>query len=740
MRALVEALVKRFCWIVIAGSLMLSPGARAQKPPLLPEKDVAALANELSGETAKRNLEGIARFHRQRGSQGFHAAAELVAERLRAYGLSDVAILQFPADGKIFYGTQRSRPSWDAAFGELWQVAPEIEGEGGLNADGKSSWAGDKIVWKETSRLASFEAEPVVLAEDSESADLVAKLVDVSEGTKESDYTAKEVKGRIVLVSAQPGAVQDLAVGKFGAVGIVSYAQNQKTAWWGEDENLIRWGHLETFSPNKTFAFMVSLKRARAMKEWLAQPRHMIQLRAIVKAAQHQGNYEVVTATIPGADPKLKDEEIAFSCHLDHQRPGANDNASGCATILEVARTLQELVNEKKLERPARTIRFLFPPEIEGTLALLNAKPSEVVFRCEADPQKVEQACASSDRASDAGASLAKRIKAVVHMDMVGGGPETKAVFHVTRGPMSLPSFVHDVAWSFAEWVNEESYKFAATGKADFPMIAPEGGKEPLRAEYSAYTMGSDHDVYQDSSFGIPAIYLNDWPDRYIHTNFDSAANIDPTKLKRVAFIGAASGYFLAGMGDSSLQAIYHLLRMRTLQTVEEIHHKREQISEDCERGEVERFEMEQVRPMVESVKRLAPDAKEMRWLTISKVAATLDNNSEGRCLKTILIVGGNAIFKRKLEPKGPLVVFGYDYFEDQAKAAGIATPKLMSYEGLWGSGEEYAYEVLNFADGKRSTQQIRDAVSAEYGPVPLELVVEYLKALEKIGFVEETK
>src|ERR1700747_1503677 len=96
---------------------------RAQKPPLLPEKDVAALANELSGETAKRNLEGIARFHRQRGSRGFHEAAELVAERLRGYGLSDVAILQFSADGKIFYGTQRSRPAWDAEFAELWEQA-----------------------------------------------------------------------------------------------------------------------------------------------------------------------------------------------------------------------------------------------------------------------------------------------------------------------------------------------------------------------------------------------------------------------------------------------------------------------------------------------------------------------------------------------------------------------------------------------------------------------------------------
>ena len=95
---------------------------------------------------------------------------------------------------------------------------------------------------------------------------------------------------------------------------------------------------------------------------------------------------------------------------------------------------------------------------------------------------------------------------------------------------------------------------------------------------------------------------------------------------------------------------------------------------------------------------------------------------------------------KRRAEPKGPLAVFGYDYFADHAKAAAVATPKLLGYEGLWGSGEEYAYEVLNFADGKRNAQEIRDAVSAEYGPVPLGLVVEYLKALEKIGVVEEAK
>ena len=199
----------------------------------------------------------------------------------------------------------------------------------------------------------------------------------MGEGTKESDYAGKDVKGKIVLVSASPGAVQDLAVGKFGAVGIVSYAQNQKNAWWGEDENLIRWGHLETFTEHKTFAFMVSLKTARGMRERLARG-EKITLHAVVKAGQHAGNYEVVTAVIPGADPKLKEEEIAFSCHLDHQRPGANDNASGCVTILEVARTLQKLIAEGKLARPARTIRFIWPPEIEGTLALLTGRAQVV--------------------------------------------------------------------------------------------------------------------------------------------------------------------------------------------------------------------------------------------------------------------------------------------------------------------------------------------------------------------------
>jgi aminopeptidase YwaD len=631
--------------------------AGALPPPLLPEADVAALANELSGETAKRNLEGLARYHRQRGSQGFHSAAELVAERARAYGLIDVQILQFPADGKLNYGTQRARQAWDANEGELTEIK-----------DGTLT------------KIASYAAEPVVLAEDSESADVTADLIDVGEGTHESDYASKDVKGKMVLVAAQPGEVQDVAAGKFGAVGIVSYAQNQKTAWIGENDNLIRWGHLQSFSPNKTFAFMVSLKTARTMQERL-RLKETIRLHAVVEAGQHPGFYEVVTAVIPGSDPRLKDQEIAFSCHLDHQRPGANDNASGCVTILEVARTLRKLIDDGRLARPARTIRFIWPPEIEGTVTLLNARPE-----------------------------FARRIKAVVHMDMVGGGPETKAVFHVTRGPMSLPSFVHDVAWAFADWVNEESYEFAASDAADYPLIAPEGGREPLRAMYSAYTMGSDHEVYQDSSFGIPAIYLNDWPDRYIHTNLDAAANIDPTKLKRAAFIGAASGYFLANLSSRDAAATVRAIAAGKL-----------------------------LRAVTAMQRNTAPAPAEeyeraiLNSLDVFTAESRVKTQSSGREGSG----AGAMTFRRLKEPRGPLAVFGYDYFADHARSAGIATPTLLSYKGSWGSGEEYAYEALNFADGRHGVQQIADELSAEYGQVPLALVVEYLQALKGIGVVE---
>jgi hypothetical protein len=535
---------------------------------------------------------------------------------------------------------------------------------------------------------------------------VIADLIDVGAGTSESDYAGKDVKGKLVLISAQSGSAAPLAIDKFGAAGMVSYAQNQLTAWWGEDENLIRWGHLDSYSPRKTFAFQLSLKQARALKARLAAG-EKITLRAKVNAARHPGVYRVLTAVIKGGDPQLAADEIVFSCHLDHQRPGANDNASGCATILEVARTLNKLVKDGRIPRPARTIRFIWPAEIEATMALFHFRPE-----------------------------MRAHFKAAVQMDMVGGNQNTKAIFHVTRGPPSLPSFAYDVGQAFGAYVNSESDAFASGQGGKHPFVSTEGGKEALQADLADFTMGSDNIVYAEGSFRIPVIYLNDWPDRYIHTNFDSPANIDATKLQRAAFIGAASGLYLANLRSDGVPALWTVLKASALRRAE---------------------------ATVERLAALPPDeARALAWSRMAEeygaynaikdfanIPASVDTDSQKFFNNLWAIYGGlplfpedtgdaKLVFIRTPAATGPMSLFvGYDYFADHYKGP---MPRLIDYQGLRGGGGEYIYETLNFVDGKKNARTIRDRVSAEYGPVPLDVVVEYLRALEKAGVVKQVK
>src|SRR5436305_5275723 len=116
--------------------------AYEEPPPLLAEPVVRALAGEVSGTAAKRTVQALTLSHRQRGSKGFHAASQWILERVKEAGLSNVEVISLPADGTVFYGTQRSRPAWDADFAELWEQAP---GTG-------------KGIWVDSRRVASWEA------------------------------------------------------------------------------------------------------------------------------------------------------------------------------------------------------------------------------------------------------------------------------------------------------------------------------------------------------------------------------------------------------------------------------------------------------------------------------------------------------------------------------------------------------------------------------------------------------
>src|SRR3984957_20581181 len=382
--------------------------------PFLSIRQWTMLRDESSGAAPYENLRYLTGLHRVPATPEFDQAAQFVLQRAREYGLADAHSEQFPIDGTRTYGLMRSYLAWTVEEARLWEVRPQHL------------------------LLGDWKTDPIRLADYSHSADLEAELVDLGNGASESDYSGKDVRGKIVLADGFLTRVQQLAITQHGAVGIVSDMPNQTSAWSGLDATIVRWGHLDA-RQSSGFAFMVSRQTAEALRSRLRSGDPVV-LNAHVEAVVGPGHWTVVSATIPGADSAAG--EIVYSCHLDHERPGANDNGSGCVTILESARILMRLIESGQLARPKRTLRFVWGPEVEGTMAFLASHPE-----------------------------IQQQLRANIHMDMVGGDPfKNKSVFHVTATPWSLPSFVTDVGAEFLDAI-----RAAASGYASGETTAETG-------------------------------------------------------------------------------------------------------------------------------------------------------------------------------------------------------------------------------------------------------------------------
>jgi hypothetical protein len=84
----------------------------------------------------------------------------------------------------------------------------------------------------------------------------------------------------------------------------------------------------------------------------------------------------------------------------------------------------------------------------------------------------------------------------------------------------------------------------------------------------------------------------------------------------------------------------------------------------------------------------------------------------------------------RNPEVKGPLAPDG-EWVRERA-GAGAATIAITRVP----RGDDVTYEIVNFIDGARSVGEIRDAVSAEFEPLDMAAVSEYLDVLAKAGAV----
>ncbi len=217
-----------------------------------------------------------------------------------------------------------------------------------------------------------------------------------------------------------------------------------------------------------------------------------VRVRVSVEAEYREPVTPIVYARVGVDEPS-----ILLVAHICHPSPGAHDNASGVAVVVEVLRALKNL--EGVLRRGGVSVEALFVPEYTGTAAAFQA-----------------------------GVVEASRVLAALSIDMVGSRLDaTGGSLNYYSSLYTLPSLL-DMYTYYSLWLSHEHVEgFDSPG---YPLHG---------VHLLPYSRGSDHDIAV--AMGIPAGLVNEWPDRYYHTSLDSPENLSPANLASTARAVAAA-------------------------------------------------------------------------------------------------------------------------------------------------------------------------------------------------------
>jgi hypothetical protein len=670
----------------------IGEGLTAQATPLLLDSQRRDLLHEaLSGETAKEYAIAISRFHRIQGSRGYRDAGNYLLDVLRENGFdeSTAFVESFPSDGRVTYQTWQSPSGWDIDRAELRMVEPFDE------------------------RIVGYPEIAMSLMTYSNPGAARGELIWVGPGNQDAHYEGKDVEGKIVLCTGYGGDVHRLAVLKYGAQAVVCYLDDDRamefpdmlayTGMWPKTDELER----------VRFGFNLTRRQGERLRGLLESGQRVV-LEAEVEGIGLEPYWmDVPVAVIPGTDPEAG--EFIYSGHLDHPKESANDNGSGSAAMMDMAITLRRLIDEGRLPQPRRTLRFLWVPEFYGMMAYLDAHPEMV------------------------GPALGGTVLGNINLDMVG---ENLEIIHtrmiLTRTPASIPSVVNDVVENMAEMVTRMNIR-TPRGSLSFPNIA-----------LTPYSGGSDHNIFIDRK--IPGMMLGHSPDYTHHTSEDTPDKVDPVELERSEILATATFLYLADLNEKQGVELAYLAGGKAA----------ERISEAAREGTRHLLQAppEAVGPAWAEVASRIEHHREWAKMAVEDVLHfneapavrsaveaqldILDRQAEG-LLNSVAIAAGSVGATTHRPPplrraedsrvpvrltRGPLAGGLPASLLDSDRAAWYSSP----VGGMVGS---YAFELVNFIDGERDVTAIRDALSAEYGPLPTQAVARYVEDLVATGLAE---
>ncbi|HEY9478568.1 MAG TPA: M28 family peptidase [Gemmatimonadaceae bacterium] len=660
---------------------------------LLSQTEMTAIINEISGDRTMNTVLELVPYQRVRAPSeydGPYRESRVISQFARDFGFSNVTVEKFGPTTK----------TWQPTQGELWMTTPK--------------------------NIKLFDIHDIALALASLNAnwDLEGDLVDVGPGRAE-DFEGKDVGGKFVLTSGSTRAVYDLASerGAIGVLGISAISPQRATDYPTQivsstvnaKPNTVAW-HVTPEIRNDLAALLLRGEK--------------IHIRSVTRSTEVPYTQEYVHAEIPGDGST--DQEVAISGHLYEGliKQGANDDNSGSALILEIGRAYIKLIKEGKLPPPKRTINFQWVPEISGTNAWLEKYPEK-----------------------------RRNIIGTLNFDMEGIRiAQSRSYWVLQRTPDTFPSYINDIAQSMMEYIADISrervrFRRSITGYAPSqPVESIHGSKDAFYIKIDKHYGSSDHVTYMQH--GIPAVMFITWPDMWYHSSEDTPDKQDPTQYKRAGAVGLGS---LAVLATGTPEMAAHVLNEnlgRGLARMGEAHTKGLGYLADAGDASALAVAYKEARNAIQHqarVEKAVVRSASVMWTDEAegkKRTAAFEPLIDQRA--NVLLAEVRAAYQlqaaqRSVRTVEPVVTAA------EREAAGIVVDVVPQPPGQRGASfrrgaasgpslpDEFNAELSLLLPKKMTALEIRDFLSGEFTPLPMEEVMAVLRAREASGQVTLT-
>ncbi|HUQ50204.1 MAG TPA: M28 family peptidase [Terriglobales bacterium] len=682
--------------------VLLTAAALAQSSPFLPEETYQKLVNEISGDNAYDHLRDLTKYHSPAGvDRDFKRAADWIAGKAKEAGLVDVRYISLPS----------KRVPWAPISAEAWLI------ENWIDKDGKPQ--------QRETKLGSYQEWATVLADNSRNTDLEAPLVDVGEGVNERDYEGKDVKGKIVLAYGNTARVEAEAVWKRGALGILSHISNRQNPMDFPDQ--VAWTRINERGRDgkePAFAFVISPRKGWEIRKKLepaaptaTTPKPTVSLRVKIEVEiLPEATMGIVEGFIRGTKRELKDQQVVLTAHIQEERYSANDDRSGCANLVEIARALNRMIAEGKLQRPERDIRFWWVNEIDGPYTYFALNPEE-----------------------------AKKTFVNINQDMVGTNQtigKASRVQHVSRTLWSTPTFFNDVVESIITALYQGNNAYIVAGQAgnnqpgnwySKPIFSLLGSRDRYSIEIIPHMNNTDHMVFADRYVGTThgGITFTNWPDDFIHSSDDDMWQMDRTTFKRNAVAVTALAWYMANVGAKEEALLSKVVATNAVA----------RIAKDLRNYSVSTDLL------------VSCEIEDLKLMSLRRELATIDSLTTIGADKQVIADAKNAVsafvaIKAFVQPRFPICskrTYG-PWFDQVPVRTSLKEyrEKASAVKPVPGLHPVMRYEAFNLADGKRTLWDIYTTLRAEtlsagewyYGRVTPPMVEELFKNAAAAGIL----